>query len=199
MYTHSLILLKSINFSGDIGPPYILLEVLYQDIQLPGGIYIALHKCYNLLEALGGPKSLFSVCSTVLLKAENKDKVVSWCCPFTKRKGLERRCYLSCSVGIQLTHACLCFLMHAYTLLWHANHCTWAVHSPLCACVPGKHGYGSRLHIAVMLQPQNLYTVSREKNNSSNGAIPDPSSLWRGVAARLGIRLHCAATWIIPS
>ena len=74
--------------------------------------------------------------------------------PFTKRKGLEQRRYLSCSVGMQLTYTSLHFLTHTLRFAvtcYLANHCTWAARS---AC---EDGFGSRLHITVIVWLQNLH------------------------------------------
>ena len=82
--------------------------------------------------------------------------------PFTERKGLVRRRYLSCFVGMQLIP---CGIMLSYTCLRFmlTMGCTHCAHR-------GEHGYGLCLCTVVVLWPQNLHTcvpqVSGEKNSS---------------------------------
>ena len=62
-----------------------------------------------------------------------------------------------------------------YALQWHTNHCTWAARSVLSACVPGEHSCGCAC-ISQSCFSCRIW-ISGEKNNSSNGTVPDPSSV----------------------
>ena len=78
------------------------------------------------------------------------------------------------------------FLCTLYALRWYTNHCTWARSTlvcqvstvVVCACILWS---CCGCKICIFMFPR----ISGEKNNSSNGAVPDPSSLWRGDATKL--------------
>ena len=85
-----------------------------------------------------------------------------------------------------------------YALQWHTNHCTWA-HSVLVwrqvstvvvyACT-SRSCCGCQ--ICIFIFPR----ISGETNNSSNGTVPDRSSLWREGTARLDVDCYYAYMYI---